>query len=58
MEGQLCGVDAQRCDRRRRLACSTASPMVIRERIGAGRDDGATAGVALRVVEVFGVVRR
>jgi hypothetical protein len=32
--------------------------MVIRARIRAGRDDGAPAGVALRFVEVFAVVRR
>jgi hypothetical protein len=35
-----------------------AFPTVIRERIRAGRDDGATGGVALRFVEAFAVVRR
>jgi hypothetical protein len=37
---------------------ATALPTVIRERIRAGRDDGATAGAALRFVEAFAVVRQ
>ena len=35
-----------------------ASPAVVRERIRADRDDGLPAGVVLRFVEVFAVVRR
>ena len=31
---------------------------MVLERTHEGRDDGATAGVALRFVEVFAVVRR
>jgi hypothetical protein len=42
-----------------RIACvTTASLAVIREGIRAGRDDDATAGAALRFVEVSAVVRR
>jgi hypothetical protein len=59
----LCGRFRQRLDiakvatiAQRHL--TTGWPPAIRERIGAHRDDGAPADVALRFVEVFAVVRR